>query len=405
MTITITIPVFNVADYLDCCVESIVNQTYRDIEIILVDDGSNDGSQDLCDRWAVRDGRIKVIHQDNQGLYMARKAGAKNATGDYVLSVDADDWLEEETCEEIADAIRQSSADIIQYGLQVECASKDDPNVLSNEKWFNVSTNELNGSDEMLVRCYVERKIPWNIATKAIRTSILNKAYNFLGDYRINQLEDFLTAYGVFLNSRKWKRVDGKFYHYRYGTGMSTTGHMSLSELNKKSGYHDAFEALKSQVRLMAAPESIAYQVVMNEMDAYICEERSAQMKRNRLYPQYSIGVRNKIKIYNAVLPTATNFNYSINKKIAVHLFVCDHSQLSKYRQSFESIPVLFDLYISLSETNKIAEDVIMQQLSGLANARQIIVKRVPNADDDTLPLFTTFRNEIIELRFSSYIL
>ncbi len=120
LMLTITIPVFNVAEYLDNCLYSVVGQTYRDIEIILVDDGSTDGSEKICDEWGKRDERIKVIHQQNMGLYMARKTGAENAKGEYVLSIDADDWIDKDACEQIFTTIKNTSADVIQYGLQVE---------------------------------------------------------------------------------------------------------------------------------------------------------------------------------------------------------------------------------------------------------------------------------------------
>lgn len=395
--ITITVPIFNVAEYLDCCVESIVNQTYRDIEIILVDDGSTDGSQTRCDLWAGKDQRIKVVHQKNMGLYMARKTGAKNATGEYVLSIDADDWLDIDACEKIAKVISDSSPDIIQYGLQVECDDVDNPDVVSYDKWFNVSTNHLTGCDEMLTKCYIERKIPWNIATKVIRTSIINKAYDYLGDYRINQLEDFLTSFCVFLNSEEWHRIEGKFYHYRYGTGMSTTKHMSLEQLNKKSGYIDAFEGLKKKVLNQFASTTIAFQLHMNEMSSYIREERDAQLQRNGLYPQCRIDNHKENRIYRAILSSATNFDYTIAKTIAIHLHISDYCSLSHYRKSFNHIPMPFDLYISLPKSAHINEEFVLKEFSDLKNVGELLIKHVPDRSGDIMPVFSTFNNQILK--------
>lgn len=92
--VSIIVPVFNVADYLDACMESILEQSHRDIEVILINDASQDRSSEICDHWATRDNRIKVIHfQENQGSSAARNAGLDSATGTYIMFVDSDDLI------------------------------------------------------------------------------------------------------------------------------------------------------------------------------------------------------------------------------------------------------------------------------------------------------------------------
>jgi glycosyltransferase involved in cell wall biosynthesis len=92
--ISIIIPVYNMEKYLDRCLHSVLNQTYENLEIILVDDGSTDNSPNMCDNYALKDGRIKVVHKENGGLSDARNAGIRIATGDYIGYVDSDDWIE-----------------------------------------------------------------------------------------------------------------------------------------------------------------------------------------------------------------------------------------------------------------------------------------------------------------------
>lgn len=91
--ISVIVPVYKVEPYLDRCVRSIVEQTYTDLEIILVDDGSPDNCPAICDAWAERDSRVKVIHKQNGGLSDARNAGMDIATGEYIGFVDSDDWI------------------------------------------------------------------------------------------------------------------------------------------------------------------------------------------------------------------------------------------------------------------------------------------------------------------------
>lgn len=94
MKISVVVPIYNVSRYLDKCISSICGQSYTNLEIILVDDGSTDNCHKICDRYASQDNRIKVIHKNNGGLVSARKAGVKAATGEYLLFVDGDDWIE-----------------------------------------------------------------------------------------------------------------------------------------------------------------------------------------------------------------------------------------------------------------------------------------------------------------------
>ena len=111
--ISIIVPVYNVEKYLERCVESLVNQTYQNIEIILVDDKSPDSSGMLCDRLAQKDSRIKVVHKEkNEGLGFARNTGIENASGDYILFVDSDDYLDLKTCEITLEKLNRSNADI-----------------------------------------------------------------------------------------------------------------------------------------------------------------------------------------------------------------------------------------------------------------------------------------------------
>lgn len=111
-TISVIVPVYNVEPYLRKCLDSIVNQTYRNLEIILVDDGSPDNCGAVCDEYAASDSRIKVIHKENGGVSSARNAGLAAATGEWIGWVDADDWIEPDMYGYMLDKVREYSADI-----------------------------------------------------------------------------------------------------------------------------------------------------------------------------------------------------------------------------------------------------------------------------------------------------
>lgn len=116
--VSIIVPVYNVADYLPKCIESLQNQTEKDIEIILVDDGSPDECGTICDRYAQEDARIKVLHQENSGQGVARNNGLQVATGEYVLFVDSDDWIESELVETAFGAAKQNDAEIVFFDIR-----------------------------------------------------------------------------------------------------------------------------------------------------------------------------------------------------------------------------------------------------------------------------------------------
>lgn len=117
--ISVIVPVYNVEKYLHKCVDSIINQTYKDLEIILVDDGSPDNCPKICDEYAQKDNRIKVIHKENGGLSSARNAGLQVAIGDYIAFVDSDDYIDEHMYEKMYQAIQSSKCDICMCGCKI----------------------------------------------------------------------------------------------------------------------------------------------------------------------------------------------------------------------------------------------------------------------------------------------
>ena len=113
--ISVIIPVYNPGKYLQPCLDSVVNQTYQNLEIILIDDGSTDGSAAVCDAYAAKDARIKCIHQENAGVSAARNRGLEHATGDYYSFPDSDDYLEPESYEYLLRLIGQHQCDAVNF--------------------------------------------------------------------------------------------------------------------------------------------------------------------------------------------------------------------------------------------------------------------------------------------------
>ena len=116
-TVSIIIPVYNVESYLDRCVDSVLKQSFQDIEILLIDDGSTDKSGLLCDRWAEKDNRVRVIHKVNEGVSAARNIGLDQANGDYIAFVDSDDFIDANMIETLYNTLQIKHADMCICGF------------------------------------------------------------------------------------------------------------------------------------------------------------------------------------------------------------------------------------------------------------------------------------------------
>ena len=116
--VTVVVPIYNVEKYLDACIESVVGQTYRNLEVILVDDGATDSCPKKCDAWAARDGRIKVVHKRNQGLGMARNSGLEAASGKYICFFDSDDYVDADAVECLVEHAEHTGADVVVSGIR-----------------------------------------------------------------------------------------------------------------------------------------------------------------------------------------------------------------------------------------------------------------------------------------------
>ena len=134
--ISIIVPIYKVEKYINKCVDSILHQTYDELEIILVDDGSPDNCPAICDEYAKKDSRIQVIHKQNGGLINARKSGLEIAKGEYIGFVDGDDWIEPEMYELFARQIKKYSPDMVISDFYYDSGTKP-ANSEQNGRWNN----------------------------------------------------------------------------------------------------------------------------------------------------------------------------------------------------------------------------------------------------------------------------
>lgn len=193
--VSVIVPVYKAEKYLDRCVESIVSQTYKNLEIILVDDGSPDNCPQLCDSWAEKDSRITVIHKENGGAASARTAGINKADGAYVGFVDADDWIEKDM---YAYLITLADA----YNAQVACAAFRDVDIKDTAVSFEDNNPELlKIYDFKEIIKYMNADCLWSMCNK-IYARVLFEYVPALSE-RLSFSEDAMYNYFLYKNTNK----------------------------------------------------------------------------------------------------------------------------------------------------------------------------------------------------------
>lgn len=200
-TISVIVPVYNVASYLPQCLESILNQDYEDLQVLLIDDGSTDDSGAICDRFAAQDSRIQVIHQKNGGAASAKNAGLRAATGKYLSFVDSDDYLEPDVYGFLVKTLEETQADAVQGAFREVYRSRRELRPLKPET--------LEGFDYLLrfpkdFSC----ALLWN---KLYRREIFDGVFFEEG----HKIDDEYFTYQGFLQPRKVVCTDRVIYNYR----------------------------------------------------------------------------------------------------------------------------------------------------------------------------------------------
>ena len=234
-TISIIIPVYNVERYLDRCIQSVVQQTHRKTEIILVNDGSSDRSPDICRDWQNRDPRIKVIHQSNQGLSAARNTGLREATGSFIGFVDADDWIAPELYERLITAIYNDKSDISACSVIMIWEGS------AEQKRLTVKKNCLLNRDEAQLALLKETDLKQPVWYKLYRRKTIGSILFEVGKYH----EDVFWSYLVVGNAASVSLIDyeGYYYFQRHDSIMGES--YSIKRLDVMEAYCKRYEYIR----------------------------------------------------------------------------------------------------------------------------------------------------------------
>lgn len=242
--LSIIVPVYNVEPYLSECLDSILGQTFTDFEVLLIDDGSTDGSSALCDNYAEKDGRIRCFHKENGGHMSARQTGFRQATGKYIAFVDSDDWI-----------------DPAMYNRMCRCAVESDPDIVCCNYTAATPEKQIERQDVCPPGFYnrkqLEEKV-WprmlfsgtffhygvspSLCNKLFRKSLLEK-YLFQVPLSLKLGEDGLAVYGCLLEASSAYFLSESFYYYR-SSGSSLTHTMDSGRLAENHLLFDTYDKL-----------------------------------------------------------------------------------------------------------------------------------------------------------------
>ncbi len=218
---SILVAVYNKENYLPKCIESLRNQTYKNLEIILVDDGSTDDSLAVCTYYAGLDDRIKVIHQKNKGICGARNTSLMNCNGSYIFFVDPDDYIDTSLVQDSVEALERSNADIVLLGLNImqndTCIGGRDWNVNVSSDWLKLMTGCIDA---------------WELWGRAYRRELWDGVYF---DSTLRSCEDVYVSGILMENAKKVIALPKRYYFWH------REPHGSIVQTRKVQSYRDEF--------------------------------------------------------------------------------------------------------------------------------------------------------------------
>lgn len=221
--ISVIVPIYKAENTLNRCVESIVNQTYKNLEIILVDDGSPDNCPQMCDEWGTRDQRISVIHKELDHVCEARNAGLRVATGDYCIWIDSDDYVELDMLERMLLRIEQTNADVAV--CNVMCHWPDG----RVEKRPLLNFDVISG-DEAVYGIYTNAEGGHALWNKLIKKSLIDSIHPTFKRVSGQYSEDALFMTTIYSNAKIVCSVENHFYHYIISNNSTTRGGVLTEE-------------------------------------------------------------------------------------------------------------------------------------------------------------------------------
>lgn len=297
--VSIIVPIYNVEKYLDRCIITIVNQSYKNLEIILVDDGSPDNCSEICDSWAEKDNRIIVIHKENGGLSDARNTGINIANGDYLAFIDSDDYVHADYIKVLYELCKKYDSDIS------VCSNYKVTGIEDYRKSIPIGNDFASKAEDFLFKKKKFYCVAWG---KLYKREIFNDIRYPKG--RIH--EDVAVVYKVLYNACTIAVTDLKLYYYYVNPESIMRSEYSIKHLDILDNMYDSYKYFINK-----REEKIAYIVLKDYIDTILSEykniynsEINSRVLRKQLINKYKAEYKKVIK--ESDLDLARRFKYRI---------------------------------------------------------------------------------------------
>ena len=281
--LSVIVPVYNVRDYLSACIESILTQTLRDLELILINDGSPDDCGVICDAYAQRDARVRVIHQHNQGVSAARNAGLRIASGSWVAFVDPDDWVDAKMFAILYRSATENGADIAVCGF-IFCSQE------GQELYRQPVPTGSFSQEELLLSIYgMPNRFHGSMCNKLFRRSLLD---GLQFDMTVAIGEDWLLLYECYKRCRKASSVSECLYSVRTRSGSATRKVSADLYVQKLQTYLRLFKYSKRHSKTIRrqAYRKILDSCIVNKQEIRKCPDSKSPLAYvNRMLRRLSV--------------------------------------------------------------------------------------------------------------------
>lgn len=305
--ISVIVPVYNVKEYLEFCVNSIRNQTYTNMEIILVDDGSTDGSAELCDELAKCDKRIRVLHQTNQGAAAARNKGVDASKGDYISIIDGDDYIWPEMYDVLLEALKQSDADFACCPYEEVSEQK-----ILESKYRITNPIDISILDKNdIYRHFYDHNTMWVIQPNKLYTKRMFEEYRFPHGHFY---EDEYAAHRMLKCIKRAVYVNVPYYRYYIRQGSATKRGITSRQLFLLDALMDRIEYFReeNEIEMLPIAESHFFEAYKSVAIGMMDRTANAKKELRRIRKQYRKCLRD------------SDINSKITKKLLIkrHLYI-----------------------------------------------------------------------------------
>lgn len=233
--ISVIIPVYNTEEYLQQCLDSVLNQTLSDIEVICVDDCSKDRSYEILQNYRDSDTRVKVFHFDEpKSALQARKVGVMESSGDYILFLDADDYLEQDACLKIYTKIIKEDVEILHFSSRViNCANLPQSRIDNNQRLLTPCQKRITGN-EIFEACFLKQEFFITLWNKLFSAKLCKKAFEYMEDRYLPKAQDLYSFFIISYFAQSYKGwVSEPLHNYCLGRGVVGSSSMNLDKFER----------------------------------------------------------------------------------------------------------------------------------------------------------------------------